>query len=176
MDADDVSLPERFAVQLPVIESGADLVGSALVEFEVDEDAHRRDSPAARHGRADQDSRPGSTIRSTIRRWCTAKSAVPAAGGYRELPLMEDYWLFARMIQSGARVANVPEPLVKYRVGAGAYARRGAGTSLRSEVALQGHLRRGRICHRAASTCVTSSSAAGTDSCPSPCGGPLTAD
>ena len=31
---------------------------------------------------------------------------------------MEDYWLFARMIAAGARVENLPEPLVKYRVGA----------------------------------------------------------
>ena len=47
---------------------------------------------------------------------------------------MEDYWLFARMIDAGARVANVAEPLVKYRVGAGAYARRGGWQLLRSEI------------------------------------------
>jgi len=70
------------------------------------------------------------------------KSAVAAAGGYLALPLMEDYWLFARMIQSGAQVANVPQPLVKYRVGAGAYARRGGWDLVRSEATLQGHLRR----------------------------------
>ena len=36
-DADDVSFPHRFAVQLPLIEQGADLVGAGLVEFETDE-------------------------------------------------------------------------------------------------------------------------------------------
>ena len=33
MDADDISLPHRFAVQLPIIESGVDIVGSGLLEF-----------------------------------------------------------------------------------------------------------------------------------------------
>ena len=33
MDADDVSLPDRFEKQLPVVEAGADIVGSGLLEF-----------------------------------------------------------------------------------------------------------------------------------------------
>ena len=31
------------------------------------------------------------------------RSAVLAAGGYGDLPLMEDYWLFSRMLAAGAR-------------------------------------------------------------------------
>ena len=65
------------------------------------------------------------------------RSAVAAAGGYERLPLMEDYWLFARMIAAGARTANRPEPLVMYRVGAGAYQRRGGLPLLRAELVLQ---------------------------------------
>jgi hypothetical protein len=61
-------------------------------------------------------------------------------GGYEDLPLMEDYWLFVRMIHHGARVANVAEPLVLYRVGAGAFSRRGGAALLRSEVELQRRL------------------------------------
>ncbi|MGN6244218.1 MAG: glycosyltransferase [Motilibacteraceae bacterium] len=38
IDADDLSLPHRFEVEVPVVERGeADLVGSALLEFERDE-------------------------------------------------------------------------------------------------------------------------------------------
>ena len=33
MDADDIAMPQRFAVQLPVIEDGADLVGAGMLEF-----------------------------------------------------------------------------------------------------------------------------------------------
>ena len=60
-----------------------------------------------------------------------------AAGGYGDFPLMEDYALFARMLQSGARPVNVAEPLVFYRVGATAYKRRGGTGLLQSELRLQ---------------------------------------
>jgi hypothetical protein len=70
------------------------------------------------------------------------RSAVLEAGGYRDLPLLEDYWLFTRMIAGGARVANVAEPLVLYRVDAGSYERRGGMRLLRSEVGLQRRLHR----------------------------------
>ena len=58
-----------------------------------------------------------------------------AVGGYTDFALMEDYLLWAKMIVAGARVANVAEPLVRYRVGAGAYARRGGLAQLRAELA-----------------------------------------
>jgi hypothetical protein len=45
------------------------------------------------------------------------------------------------MITAGAEVANVAEPLVKYRVGAGAYGRRGGLRLLRSELAMQRRFR-----------------------------------
>jgi hypothetical protein len=140
MDADDVSLPERFATQIPLLAQGYDLVGSALLEFHDDED----DIVGLRTPPIGEDA---------IRSWSRfhdpfnhptvvyRRSMVQAVGGYRDLPLMEDYWLFARMIDAGARVANVAEPLVKYRVGAGAYARRGGWQLLRSEILLQRQFR-----------------------------------
>jgi hypothetical protein len=57
------------------------------------------------------------------------------------MALMEDYLLFTRMVEAGARPANLPDPLVYYRVGAGAYARRGGTQLLRSELALQRRFR-----------------------------------
>ena len=45
----------------------------------------------------------GCTTRSTTPPWSTGGSAVLAAGGYGDLPLMEDYALFARMLADGAR-------------------------------------------------------------------------
>ncbi len=140
MDADDVSLPHRFAVQLPVIESGADIVGSGLLEFgdSPDDIVGRRVPPTdpddirTRSRFADPFNHPTVVYR---------RSAVAAVGGYRDLPLMEDYLLFAKMIEAGARVANIAEPLVMYRVGAGAYARRGGLPLLRTELAIQRRFR-----------------------------------
>lgn len=135
-DADDISLPERFATQLPLIEAGAELVGSALVEFAYDENiiGVTRTMPAeqgeiARYARlADPFNHPTVVFR---------RGAVERAGGYQHLNLMEDYLLFARMIAAGAITRNAPEALVKYRVGAGAYRRRGGRKLLAAEMALQ---------------------------------------
>jgi hypothetical protein len=70
------------------------------------------------------------------------RTAVLAAGGYGDLPLMEDYALFARMLQNGARAVNVAEPLVYYRVGESSFKRRGGTDLLRSELRLQREFRR----------------------------------
>ncbi len=140
MDADDVSIAERFARQLPLIEDGADIVGSGLWEFgSSTEDVVGRRTPPT----------DPEEIRRVVRfrdpfnhpTVVYRRSAVLAAGGYSDLPLMEDYLLFTRMVAGGAVPANLAEPLVYYRVGEGAYARRGGMTLLRSEVALQRRFR-----------------------------------
>lgn len=139
-DADDISLPQRFAVQLPIVEAGADLVGAGLVEFDTDEGdiVGRRTPPTGaeeirRYARFhDPFNHPTVVYR---------RSAVLAVGGYQHLPLLEDYWLFMRMIEHGCSVANVADPLVLYRVGAGAYRRRGGARLLRSEIDLQHRMR-----------------------------------
>jgi hypothetical protein len=141
MDADDISLPERFAAQLPLIESGLDLVGTGMLEF-LDDDGSivGRRVPRTTQSEIERFARfhdPFSHPTVVYRR-----SAVERAGGYRPLGLMEDYWLFARMIHGGARVGNVAEPLVMYRVGAGAYTRRGGREQWRSEMRLQRALHR----------------------------------
>ena len=140
MDADDICRPDRFELQLPLVEAGADIVGSGLYEMgtSVDDVVGRRTPPT------DPDE-----IRRVIRfrdpfnhpTVVYRKSAVLGAGGYTDMALMEDYLLFTRMIEAGAQPANMAEPLVYYRVGAGAYARRGGRELLRSELALQRRFR-----------------------------------
>jgi hypothetical protein len=139
MDADDIALPHRFAVQVPMVEGGVDLVGSSLLEFGTD--------PSDIVGRRVPPIRPEAII--SFARFhqpfnhptvVYRRRVVQAAGGYRHLALMEDYLLFAKMIGMGASVANVAEPLVLYRVGAGAYARRGGVALLKSEWRLQRRL------------------------------------
>ncbi len=140
MDADDIALPQRFAVQVPLVEGGIDLVGSALLEFGTgpDDIVGKRVPPVepgeiVRYARFHQPFNHPTVV--------YRRSVVQAAGGYRHLALMEDYLLFARMIDEGATVGNVEEPLVLYRVGDGAYGRRGGVALLKSEWALQRKLR-----------------------------------
>ena len=147
MDADDVAMPERFAVQIPLI-AEADIVGSGLLEFVGDTDniVGQRVPPTdpaqilAYARMHDPFNHPTVVYR---------RSAVLAAGGYGGLPLMEDYALFARMLAGGARAVNVAEPLVFYRVGPEAFKRRGGTGLLRSELRLQREFRRRRFTSRA---------------------------
>ncbi|MBE7187232.1 MAG: glycosyltransferase [Jatrophihabitans endophyticus] len=139
MDADDIAMPHRFAVQLPLM-LRADIVGAGLLEFDgtTDNIVGQRTPPQgaeeiASYARVhDPFNHPTVVYR---------RSAVVAAGGYGDLPLMEDYWLFARMLRGGATAINVPDPLLFYRVGSDAYKRRGGRRLLRSEIQLQRRLR-----------------------------------
>jgi glycosyltransferase involved in cell wall biosynthesis len=140
MDADDVAMPHRFEVELPLIQE-ADIVGAGLLEFvaDTDEIVGQRVPPTEpgqikRYARMhDPFNHPTVVYR---------RHAVLAAGGYGEFPLMEDYALFARMLERGARAVNVAEPLVFYRVGPEAFKRRGGTGLLRSELRLQREFRR----------------------------------
>lgn len=143
MDADDIAQPERFAVQLPMIASGLDIVGSAIDEFVEEGDRTRvvgRRTPPLEHAEIARRARIQSPFNhpSVVFR----RAAVDAAGGYRDLSLMEDYWLFGRMIDRGVRTGNSEQALVLYRVDAGAYGRRGGLRLLRSELRLQREFRR----------------------------------
>ena len=143
-DADDISVPERFATQLPLLAAGYDLIGSAIREFSEETDT----GGVVRRQPADPERiRRAMTLRDPFNHPSVVyrASAVRAAGGYEPLDLMEDYWLFARMIRDGVRATNVPDVLVRYRVGAGAYARRGGGRLLHSELELQARMHRGGI-------------------------------
>jgi glycosyltransferase involved in cell wall biosynthesis len=139
MDADDVAMPHRFEVELPLIQD-ADIVGGGLLEFGEDTDdiVGQRVPPTdpdqiQRYARMhDPFNHPTVVYR---------RHAVLAAGGYGDFPLMEDYALFARMLDSGARAINVAEPLVFYRVGAKSFKRRGGAGLLRSELRLQREFR-----------------------------------
>lgn len=135
-DADDISLPHRFAMQLPLVEEGFELVGSAIAEFEVDEDERglvRRMPLGTREIRETITKRDPFNHPTVV----YTKSAVAQAGGYEHVDHMEDYWLFARMVATGIPCCNVQEPLVLYRIGDGAYKRRGGLQMFKSEVALQ---------------------------------------
>lgn len=138
MDADDIAVPDRFERQLPLMH-WADIAGAGLLEFDgtVDNIVGQRTPPVgtaeiAAYARVhDPFNHPTVVYR---------RSAVIAAGGYGDLPMMEDYWLFARMLRGGATAVNIPDPLVYYRVGADAFRRRGGWVLLKSEVRLQRRL------------------------------------
>jgi glycosyltransferase involved in cell wall biosynthesis len=147
MDADDVSLSSRFERQIAAMKTGLDLVGTGMLEFAEDtsEVLGKRTPPVGADAIAKYARFHDPFHHPTV---MYRKAAVERAGGYEDIGLMEDYWLFARMIHSGARVDNIPDALLMYRVGAGAYARRGGAAQFSAEVRLQRALRRIRFTTR----------------------------
>lgn len=141
-DADDLCRPERFALQIPRMraaddEEGADLLGGAMQEFS---DAVPpgtgilRRRPLEHQGIIDYLGYHSPFHHPTV---VLRRSVALAVGGYRDLALLEDYWLWERMMLGGARMANLPEVVVDYRVDEKLFARRGGWTLYRSDLRLQ---------------------------------------
>ncbi len=137
MDTDDIALPNRFEKQLEVFESNEiDICGSWVSEFfEENEDniVSVRRVPEIHN-----------EIVSFAKLRCPMnhpsvmykKSAVEKAGGYQKMLWFEDYYLWVRMINSGAKFYNIQEPLVKMRVDNQIERRKGL-QYLKNEVELQ---------------------------------------
>lgn len=61
------------------------------------------------------------------------KSAVESSGGYRDFYLLEDYYLWLRMLQKGLQGYNLQEPLLWMRAGSDMYKRRGGWKYVQSQ-------------------------------------------
>lgn len=64
------------------------------------------------------------------------KSVVEAVGSYQELYLLEDYYLWLRMLMAGAKGYNIQEPLLHMRAGSDMYKRRAGIRYAKSQIAL----------------------------------------
>lgn len=141
MDADDISAPDRFEKQLAVFASGEDIdiVGGNITEF-VDRPENivaRREVP----GRDEE-------IKDYMKTRCPfnqvtvmfRKSMYEKVGGYIDWYCEEDYYLWIRMMQSGAVFANIDKVLVNVRVGEDMYRRRGGVKYFKSEARLQKYM------------------------------------
>lgn len=117
MDADDRSHPDRLARQMAYLQAHAevDVLGTSVRVI----DAEGRPAHVIRYPldhalialslRAETAMHHGTVV---VRR-----AALAAAGGYRsEWFPAEDYDLWCRLVMSGARLANLDEPLYDYRL------------------------------------------------------------
>jgi hypothetical protein len=124
-DADDLSLPDRCAVQVAAMTARPDLVALSTPLLEFIESPHfpctLRDVPvgAAALWRRSRWRNPINHPAVILRR-----KQVLAIGGYRDCPGFEDYDLWLRLLHQGAQLDNIQQPLVLARVGADHLARR----------------------------------------------------
>lgn len=126
MDTDDLAAPNRFELQLAEFESNPelDICGGQIIEFEdVPENPIAQRRVPTEHDEIIEFQK----LRCAFNHMTVMfkKSKVLEAGNYQHCPLMEDDWLWARMMLSGARCKNVDEYLCQVRTNRNMIARRG---------------------------------------------------
>ena len=146
MDADDISVPDRFEKQLAVVAKHPeiDVIGGQIDEFigSPENVVGIRSVPLEDH-----------MVKRYLRRRCPFNHVtilmnshmVKEAGNYQDWHYNEDYFLYCRMFEKGAIFCNLPDILVHVRVGEEMYRRRGGWKYFKSEARLQGWMLRHKI-------------------------------
>ena len=126
MDTDDICRKDRFELQLAEFQKNPqlDICGSHIVEFETDVNniVAQRTVPLT-----DEDIKQYQKRRDGVNHMTVMyrKSKVLEAGNYQSCMLMEDTYLWVRMILAGATFMNIDDNLVYARIGKDMYERRG---------------------------------------------------
>ena len=126
MDADDISREDRFEKLLAEFENDKtlDICGSHITEFEDNKDVivAKRVVPLSQKEIEKNQRRRDSFNHMAV---MYKKSAVMNAGNYQSCMLMEDTYLWVRMLLNGAHAKNIDDCLVNVRIGKDMYKRRG---------------------------------------------------
>ena len=138
MDADDLSVSERFEKQLAYFENDPELsiVGGNIQEF-IGEPTNCVGKRIVPESNVD--------IKTYMKKRCPMnqvtvmfrKKDVAEVGGYVDWYCDEDYYLWVRMALGEKKFANVVDNLVNVRVGKEMYQRRGGWKYFKSEAKLQ---------------------------------------
>ncbi len=137
MDSDDISRPDRCERQLAVFASNSKIsLCSGIVE-EFTEDKERVDVRRV-PPETNEEIIAFAKKRNPFNHPCIMykKSAVEAAGGYQDFYLLEDYYLWIRMLMKGFLGYNIQEPLLWMRAGSDMYKRRAGWKYARTQAKL----------------------------------------
>ena len=126
MDSDDIAKPERFKKQLEVFKNNPDIdvVSAWIDEFEKDATnvVSTKKIPEY-HEEIVRFARERDPVNHPVVMF--KKQSVLDAGGYFHLSLIEDYYLWVRMILNGAKFYNIQESLLLFRSSLAMFRRRG---------------------------------------------------
>lgn len=125
MDSDDVAYPDRCEKQLNVFNRHPEvsICSGVVEEFTTDPEIvdTRRVLPET-----NAEIMEFAKKRNPFNHPCVMykKTAVVAAGSYQDFYLLEDYYLWLRMLMAGYQGYNIQEPLLHMRAGSDMYLRR----------------------------------------------------
>lgn len=137
MDSDDISRPDRCERQLKTFQCHPDVdICSGIVEeftISTDQIEARRIPPETQ-----EQIIAFAKKRNPFNHPCVMykKAAVEEAGGYQDFYLLEDYYLWVRMLQKRSIGYNLQEPLLWMRAGSDMYKRRAGWKYAKSQKAL----------------------------------------
>lgn len=146
MDSDDIAKPYRCEKQIDVFcRKGVDIVSSTIEEFykspgdrKVYKTLPEEQEAIVEYARTRNPfNHPAVMFR---------KTAVEQVNGYQPFYLLEDYYLWVRMLKNGARAYNIQESLLYMRVGEGMYHRRGGIKYFWSLYCLYNYMRKTHFC------------------------------
>jgi len=133
MDSDDISINTRIEKQLNVFASDSAV---SICSGEIEEFAESQENIIARRVLPErhEDIISFAKKRNPFNHPCVMykKQAVDNAGGYQDFYLLEDYYLWVRMLNQGCIGYNVQEPLLLMRAGDALYSRRGGSSYAKS--------------------------------------------
>lgn len=133
MDSDDISKPDRFQRQIKCLNEGYDIVScwSEFFEGEVNNIVSVKKRPEFHKDIARLSKR-----RSPVCHAATMfkKTAVLQAGNYKHCLYYEDYYLWLRMINTGAKFYNIQDYLYSVRTSPDQFERRGGWQYLKLEL------------------------------------------
>lgn len=136
MDSDDISYPTRCDKELKIlIEKDVDILSAGIEEFTDDIDIiEAKRIPPESHKEIIEFAKK----RNPFNHPCVMykKSAVEKAGGYQDFYLLEDYYLWIRMLLNGAKTYNIQECLLWMRAGSDMYKRRSGIKYMKSQTKL----------------------------------------
>lgn len=124
MDSDDISYPNRCEKELEMFQKNSiDIVSGVVEEFTV--------SPTDTYSKRILPEKNNEIVnfakkRNPFNHPCVMyrRQAVQNAGGYQDFYLLEDYYLWIRMLINGSVGYNIQEPILWMRTGNGMYKRR----------------------------------------------------
>lgn len=137
MDSDDIAYQTRCEKQLGVFNSHPEVsICSGIVEeFTITPDAVDARRVPPEHN---EEIIEFAKKRNPFNHPCVMykKSAVEAVGSYQDFYLLEDYYLWLRMLMAGYQGYNIQEPLLHMRAGSDLYKRRSGWKYARTQMDL----------------------------------------
>ena len=125
MDSDDIAYPDRCEKQIAVFNTHSEVsICSGIVEeFTTDPNtADTRRVPPETNAEIIEFAKKQNPFNHPCVMY--KKSAVKAVGSYQDFYLLEDYYLWLRMLMAGYQGYNIQEPLLHMRAGSDMYLRR----------------------------------------------------